>query len=143
MGAPVEGRQRLATADLRLWASDQEGRVAMSGDEIISPRAPAAQPGGQPDTYYIRKAAGVLRSASSSHGRFTVTGRLAFELAKQRTPRNEDRSWNERALRHNIARALAEIDTYMSRATGGDEAAKERIRQLRVEAGNLRQAGEL
>jgi hypothetical protein len=38
-------------------------------------------------------------------------------------------------LRDNIARALAEIETLMSRVESGDEAATERIRPLRVEAG--------
>ena len=107
--------------------------------EIISRGAPAAQPGGKPDSRYIRKAAGILRSASAIHGRFTVTGKLALLLAEQRTPRTKDgRGWNTRALRDNVARALAEIDALMFRAESGDEPAKERIRQLRVEAGYMR-----
>ena len=79
-------------------------------------------------------------SASAIHGRFTVTGKLALLLAEQRTPRTKDgRGWNTRALRaDNVARALAEIDALMFRAEFGDEPAKERIRQLRVEAGYMR-----
>jgi hypothetical protein len=114
----------------------------MPGDEIISPRAPARQSADQDWRSYVRKAAGVLRSASSVHGSFTVTGKLALLLAQQRTAMR-DRSWNARALRDNVAKALAEIDGLMRAAASGDEAAKERIRQLRVEAGYMRQVKEL
>jgi hypothetical protein len=92
-------------------------------DGIISPRAPARQSVDQDWRRYVRKAAGVLRSASSVRGSFTVTGKLAPLLAQQRTPMR-DRSWNARALRDNVAKALAEIDGLMRAAASGDEAAK-------------------
>jgi hypothetical protein len=83
----------------------------------------------------------------SSHGAFTVTGKLALLLAEQRTPLGKappggGPGWNSRALRDNIARALAEIDGLMHLVAHGREdareAAKARIRQLRVEAGYMR-----
>jgi hypothetical protein len=97
----------------------------MTAAEVIPPRAPARlNDKERPDTHYMRAAAGVLRSASARRGAFTVTGRLALLLAKQRTPQDECGAWDARALRDNTARALAEIDTLM----------------LRVEAGYMRQA---
>ena len=79
--------------------------------EIIPSGTPARLIASEDWRDYIRKAAGVLRTASSVHGSFTVTGKLALLLAQQRTPRSSDgRGWNARALRDNVAKALAEID---------------------------------
>jgi hypothetical protein len=94
----------------------------MTDHTIISPNAPARQSDDQDWRRYVRKAAGILRSASSSHGSFTVTGKLALLLGEQRTPRNKDHSWDASALRDNIARALAEIEGLTWRAEHGEEA---------------------
>jgi hypothetical protein len=115
----------------------------MTDGQIISPGAPALRNDGKPDGYR-RKAAGVLRSAMAHRrGTFTVAGKLALLLARQRTPRSKHGGWEQRALLDSVAAALAEIDDLIDLvANGGEdvrEAAKQRIRQLRVEAGYMRQ----
>ena len=102
----------------------------MTGDDITPPGAPAwPADTAKPASRYIRKAAGMLRSAAAQRGQFTVAGKLALLLAEQRTPKDERGAWKSDELRDNIARALAEIDGLVQSAALGSEAASERIRQ--------------